>query len=141
MALEEPGHGASEAASAASAVMSPTTGVAPLAFKPASEEIGFPWAGALLLLLLIVVAAAAKWRGAAGRPGWLARWAPVSAAAGGRPSAAGGIEVEATTRLNPQVQLHVVRWSGRRILLATTANMAPVVLDRHDEAPVDKEQP
>lgn len=134
MALEEPGRGASEAASAPSS----TASVAPLAFKPASEEIGFPWGGALLLLLLIIVAVAAKWRGASGRS-WLARWLPPSGAAGVRSPAAGELEVQATTRLNQQVQLHVVRWSGRRILVATSPNMPPVVLDREPGTPVDKE--
>jgi hypothetical protein len=130
MALEEPGHSASEAASAAS------TGVAALPFKPESADVGFPWAGATLLLLLIVVAVMVKWRGASARPTWLSRLAPAS----GAPSQ-GELSVEATTRLNPQVQLHVVRWSGRRILLATAPNMPPVVLDRQDGEPVDKEQP
>lgn len=130
MALEEPGRSASEAASAAS------TSVAPLSFKPESTDVGFPWAGAGLLLLLIVVAVAAKWRGASGRPAWLARLAPASS----KPLQ-GELQIEATTRLNPQVQLHVVRWSGRRILLATAPNMSPVVLDRQDGEPVDKEQP
>lgn len=139
MALEEPGHGASEAASAAS-----MTSAAPLNFKPASEEIGFPWGGALLLLLLIAIAVAAKWRAANGGPGWLARWLPTSGASGAgsvRSPSGGELEVEATTRLNPQVQLHVVRWSGRRILLATSQNMPPVVLDRDHGETVDKEQP
>jgi hypothetical protein len=130
MALEEPGCPASEAASAVS------TGIAPLPFKPESADVGFPWAGAGLLLLLIVVAVAAKWRGMSARPAWLARLAPASSA-----PLQGELQVEATTRLNPQVQLHVVSWSGRRILLATASNMPPVVLDRQNGEPVDKEQP
>lgn len=135
MALEEPGRSASDVVSAPSA-----STVAPLPFRPDSAEVGFPWAGALLLLLLILVAVAVKWRGAAARPGWLARWAPATAAAGRRAPSQGGLEVEATTRLNPQVQLHVVRWSGRRILLATAANMPPVVLDRQDSgSPIERE--
>lgn len=38
--------------------------------------------------------------------------------------------LESSVRLNPQTQLHVVRWAGRRVLLATSGTAAPVVLDR-----------
>jgi hypothetical protein len=133
MTIAQPALEASAAASAAS------TQAAPLPFKADAADVGFPWGGALLLLLLIVVAVAVKWRSASMRPAWVARWLPTSRVGGLAATLPTDLGVEATTRLNPQVQLHVVRWSGRRILLATSPNMAPVVLDREDGAAADKE--
>jgi hypothetical protein len=91
--------------------------------------IDFPWAGAVLLLLLAVVAVAMRWRaqrhsGATG-PAWLQRWMP-GRSDEARPFA---LSIESSMRLDGQTQLHAVRWKDRELLVATSLNASPVLLE------------
>lgn len=102
----------------------------------------FPWAGAALLALLVLIAFAAKAHGrhAAGPP-TLERWFKMRRGAVIPAPAAAAIVVESDARLDAQTQLHVVRWGSRRVLLASRVGLAPVVLDRSDEAPIIADDP
>ncbi|MGM9486039.1 hypothetical protein [Ideonella sp. YS5] len=112
------------AASAASAV--------PAHLLADTADVGFPWAGAALLALLALVALVMRWRagrGGTSRPPWMSRWAKGPTAA--RP---GGLGLEASLRLDGQTQVHAVQWGDRRLLVATTLNASPVLLDSRPAA-------
>jgi len=119
------------AASAASA--------APIAYRNDAADVGFPWAGAALLTLLAIIAIAARWqsqrrsRPAAG--GWLSRWLR-SLGDVGLPE--GGLSVGTSVRLDGQTQLHSVRWGQRELLVATSLNASPVLLESRDAADAGK---
>ena len=105
-----------------------------LVFRP-PEPDAFPWAGAVLLTFLLVVAVLAKWRNRSGGGGLfssrLQRWARSGSPA---PRDDSALAVEQRLRLADGTQLHVIRWSNRRVLVATTPHAAPVALDRADTA-------
>jgi len=103
----------------------------PLVFRSDAADVGFPWAGAALLLLLVVLAVAVRWQAvrSGGAPTWLRRWmSPGTAGANTSPAAA--LLLQSSVRLDAQTQLHVVQWEGRKLLVATSPNAAPVLLDR-----------
>jgi hypothetical protein len=105
---------------------------APLAFRSDAADVGFPWAGAALLVLLAVVAVAARWqsrRRGANAGGWLSRWLPHR---GGAQSPEGNLSVSGSVRLDGQTQLHTIRWGHRELLVATSLNVSPVLLDSRD---------
>ena len=124
------------ASSAISAVPASAPAASALLFKSDAAEVGFPWAGAALLLLLVALAVAARWQAVRGgsAPAWLRRWFGAGAT-GASASPATALSLQSSIRLDAQAQLHVVQWEGRRLLVATSPNAAPVLLDR--AAPTD----
>ena len=110
-----------------------------LSFRGDTADVGFPWAGAALLVLLAVIAIAVRWRAtrrAGGEmPKWLALWLKVSPAEGMRGAAA---TLQASMRLDGQTQLHTVRWAGRELLIATSHNASPVLIDSRTVADVEE---
>jgi hypothetical protein len=102
-----------------------------LLFKGEATDVGFPWAGAGLLLLLVALAVAARWQAvrSGSAPGWLRRWLG-SGVAGGATTPGATLVLQSSVRLDAQTQLHVVQWEGRRLLVATSSNASPVLLDR-----------
>lgn len=100
----------------------------PLLPQAAEEPHEFPWAGGGLLLVLVLVAVALRWRTLRG-----GGWSLGLRRQGALP--AGALRVSATTRLNPQTEVHVVHWEGRRLLVASTLNTPAVVLAAHEESP------
>lgn len=102
---------------------------APLVFRGDAAEVGFPWAGAMLLVLLVAVALVVRWRagrGVAAMPAWLRPWLKTRTGTAVPPT---DLELEASLRVDPQTQLHAVRWGGRRLLIATSTHGSAVLMD------------
>ena len=120
------------ASTATVAVPASAPATSALLFRSAdAAEVGFPWAGAGLLLLLVALAVVARWQALRGgaAPGWLRRW--LGAGAAGAQAATGSVlTVQSSIRLDAQTQLHVVQWDGHRLLVATSSNASPVLIDR-----------
>jgi hypothetical protein len=53
-----------------------------------------------------------------------------SGVAGGATTPGATLVLQSSVRLDAQTQLHVVQWEGRRLLVATSSNASPVLLDR-----------
>ena len=116
------------------------SGLPPFGANAAALE--FPWAGAALLVVLVLVAFAAKAYGRRGaRPAAVGRWFKLRLGAAIPAPAVAGIIVESSAQLDAHTLLHVVRWDSRRVLLASRAGLAPIVLDRSAEAAPNTDDP
>jgi hypothetical protein len=95
-----------------------------------SVDVPFPWAGAALLAALAIAAIVARWhmqrRGRLGIGVRLPTWLQKAGEVGAGPRA---LVVESSLRLSDQAQLHTVRWGDRELLVATSPNASPVLLD------------
>ena len=103
-----------------------------LVLGSAAADVSFPWAGAGLLALLVVLALVARWHAHTRGRGMPAAWQRLLGGKWATPDteAPSPLYVHSSVRLDAQSQVHVVHWEGRRLLVATSANAGPVVLDR-----------
>ncbi len=125
------------AASAVSSVerVAPSAAVLqPLPLRRDNADNGFPVAGTVFMLVLIAVMLASWWlRQRQGVP-LLERLRP----RGSTTPAVGDtdmLRVGVSVRLDLHTRLHEVEWRGRRMLVAVSGQMPPVVLDRLGDTP------
>lgn len=112
----------------------------PLPLRRDNADNGFPVAGTVFMLALVTVMLATWWlRQRQGMPLLQKLRSPGATTSAGDDT--DGLRVGASVRLDLHTRLHEVEWRGRRLLVAVSGQMPPVVLDRLGDTPAAGEAP